>query len=390
MNVSPELEQKVRYYLDKFPDIEYSGTLFYTVEGSFENDDLVINAFDFLLQDIGTSGYTEFYQSPDVIHYMVEHPELLDENVYQGLMHSHHRLGAFFSGKDISTLRIEGSDRVHFVSLIIDTVGNYKAAITRLVREEMQATGFIKYPTFNNREISGSPITYTFIKEKVEYFMLDVTRPVLDNPFEELSTRIKEVQEQKSKVAKDKSTTTVYGNGYNSYGQYSWGKDKPATPVNNVISYQTNVGKGNLATPVNKEYVPTIIDDSIPFEEPDADTPPPYGFVKVDPEIIKDLVAQLLTGDIAYYYNNTPLDELARTGSDLFKDRFTNDNLFHAWAEQYVEFLVYYTEDPKLIMYDDETLAALVAHDMSEVLNQLSVKDKYVIDFINILNRYII
>lgn len=146
----------------------------------------------------------------------------------------------------------------------------------------------------------------------------------------------------------------------------------------------------NLATPVNKEYVPTVIDNSLPFEEPDADTPPPYGFVKVDPEIIKDLVAQLLTGDIAYYYNNTPLDELARTGSDLFKDRFTNDNLFHAWAEQYVEFLVYYTEDPKLIMYDDETLAALVAHDMSEVLNQLSVKDKYIIDFINILNRYII
>ena len=98
--VSPELEKKIRYYLDRFPSIEYSGTLFYTVSGSFETNDLVINAFDFLLQDIGTGAYTEFNQSPDVIGYMVEHPELLDETVYQGLMHSHHNMGAFFSGTD--------------------------------------------------------------------------------------------------------------------------------------------------------------------------------------------------------------------------------------------------------------------------------------------------
>lgn len=87
LNVSPELEEKIRYYLGRFPNIEYSGTLFYTIEGSFKNKDLVVNAFDFLLQDIGTGGYTEFSQSPDVIGYMVDHPELLDEDVYQGLMH---------------------------------------------------------------------------------------------------------------------------------------------------------------------------------------------------------------------------------------------------------------------------------------------------------------
>lgn len=85
--VSSELEQQIRYYLGRFPNIEYSGTLFYKVTGSFETNDLEVQAIDFLLQDIGTSGYTEFAQSPDVISYMVEHPELLDENIYQGLMH---------------------------------------------------------------------------------------------------------------------------------------------------------------------------------------------------------------------------------------------------------------------------------------------------------------
>lgn len=374
--VSPELEQKIRYYLDRFPRDEYSGTLFYTVSGSFETKDLVINAFDFLLQDIGTSGYTEFNQSPDIIGYMVEHPELLDEKVYQGLMHSHHKLGAFFSGTDLATLREEGTDRIHFVSLIIDTKGTYQAAITRVVVEEMQATGFIKYPTFNSQEVTGSPITYSFNRKKLEYFMLDVERPVIENPFSEMAARIEEVKEQKAKAAKEKAATTPYGNygGYNNYGQYgNWGKkeDKPAVPT-------------------NPNYVPPV-QNELPFEEPDVDVPPPYGYVKVDPETINDLAAQLVTGDINYFKpTDTTLDELARAGEKMFEQRFEDEKLFHAWAEQYVEFLVYYTEDPKLEMFDDEVLAALIAHDLAEVLSALTTKGKYINQFIEILNRYII
>lgn len=375
--VSPELEQKIRYYLDRFPRDEYSGTLFYTVSGSFETKDLVINAFDFLLQDIGTSGYTEFNQSPDVIGYMVEHPELLDEKVYQGLMHSHHILGAFFSGTDLATLREEGTDRIHFVSLIIDTKGTYQAAITRVVVEEMQATGFIKYPTFNGQEVTGSPVTYSFNRKKLEYFMLDVERPAIENPFSEMAARIEEVKEQKAKAAKEKAATTPYGNyggGYNNYGQYgNWGKkeDKPAVPT-------------------NPNYVPPV-QNELPFEEPDVDVPPPYGHVKVDPETINDLAAQLVTGDINYFKpTDTTLDELARAGEEMFEQRFEDEKLFHAWAEQYVEFLVYYTEDPKLEMFDDEVLAALIAHDLAEVLSALTTKGKYINQFIEILNRYII
>lgn len=375
--VSPELEQKIRYYLDRFPRDEYSGTLFYTVSGSFETKDLVINAFDFLLQDIGTSGYTEFNQSPDVIGYMVEHPELLDEKVYQGLMHSHHILGAFFSGTDLATLREEGTDRIHFVSLIIDTKGTYQAAITRVVVEEMQATGFIKYPTFNGQEVTGSPVTYSFNRKKLEYFMLDVERPAIENPFSEMAARIEEVKEQKAKAAKEKAATTPYGNyggGYNNYGQYgNWGKkeDKPAVPT-------------------NPNYVPPV-QNELPFEEPDVDVPPLYGHVKVDPETINDLAAQLVTGDINYFKpTDTTLDELARAGEEMFEQRFEDEKLFHAWAEQYVEFLVYYTEDPKLEMFDDEVLAALIAHDLAEVLSALTTKGKYINQFIEILNRYII
>ena len=393
--VSPELEKKIRYYLDRFPSIEYSGTLFYTVSGSFETNDLVINAFDFLLQDIGTGAYTEFNQSPDVIGYMVEHPELLDETVYQGLMHSHHNMGAFFSGTDTSTLREEGSDRVHFVSLIIDTKGTYQAAITRVVVEEMKATGFIKYPTFNNKEVVGNPITYSFNRKKIEYFMLEVTRPELENPFQELSNRIKEVQEQKAKAAKAATPITYPVNKNESYTGYNNNYLDPYKSNNTVpangISYQTNVGRGNLTTPINKNY--EIPKNQLPFEEPDIDldTPVPYGYVKVDPELIQELIAQLITGDVNYFMEEgVTLESLIPACESMFELRFPDKKLFHAWAEQYVEFLVYYTEDPKLEMYEDEVVAALIANDMSELLRKFITENGYIKSFVEILDRYII
>lgn len=393
--VSPELEKKIRYYLDRFPSIEYSGTLFYTVSGSFETNDLVINAFDFLLQDIGTGSYTEFSESPDVIGYMVEHPELLDETVYQGLMHSHHNMGAFFSGTDTSTLREEGSDRVHFVSLIIDTKGTYQAAITRVVVEEMKATGFIKYPTFNNKEVVGNPITYSFNRKKIEYFMLEVTRPELENPFQELSDRIKEVQEQKVKAAKAATPITYSTNKNESYTGYNNNYLDPYKSNNTVptngISYQTNVGRGNLSIPTNKNY--EIPKNQLPFEEPnvDLDTPIPYGYVKVDSELIQELIAQLITGDVNYFMEEgVTLKSLIPACESMFELRFPDKKLFHAWAEQYVEFLVYYTEDPKLEMYEDEVVAALIANDMSEILRKFITENGYIKSFVEILDRYII
>lgn len=393
--VTPELEEKIRYYLGRFPNIEYSGTLFYTVSGGFETNDLVVNAIDFLLQDIGTGGYTEFNQSPDVIAYMVEHPELLDENVYQGLMHSHHVLGAFFSGTDDATLREEGSERIHFVSLIIDTKGTYKAAITRVVEEELTATGSVKYPTFNEK-FATAPVSYTFTRKRLESFMLEVERPIIPNPYEELADRITEVQKQKAEKEKEiAKSNVVYGNGYNNYGYNSY--NKPATPVGSGISYQTNVGRANLATPVipnnfvNDPAPKPKLPFEVPIEDDNNDVPPPYGHVKVNPLIIDEIAKQLVTGDITYFDDDkTTLEELARASEELFNMRFEDEKLFHTWAEQYVEFLVYYTEDDSLTEYEDEVLAALIAHDLMEVLNKLTTKNKYIETFIEIIDRYII
>lgn len=94
--IPQEVENKIRFLCKNFWDVEWSGILFYKVEGSFEDGSLSIRCVDLLQMDIGTSTYTEFNLSPDISSHMVSHPELLEEGVYQGLIHSHNNMAKQF------------------------------------------------------------------------------------------------------------------------------------------------------------------------------------------------------------------------------------------------------------------------------------------------------
>jgi hypothetical protein len=83
--IPKEVESKIRFTCKQIWEVEWSGVLFYTYEGNFEDNDLVLKCVDFYIMDIGNSGYTEFDMSPEVIAYMAENRELLDCQV--GLIH---------------------------------------------------------------------------------------------------------------------------------------------------------------------------------------------------------------------------------------------------------------------------------------------------------------
>lgn len=92
MVIPQEVEKKIRLLCREIHNVEWSGVLFYRVSGSFEDKSLTITCVDLFQMDEGTGGYTEYDMSPDVMGYMVDHPELLDAGVYQGLIHSHNNM----------------------------------------------------------------------------------------------------------------------------------------------------------------------------------------------------------------------------------------------------------------------------------------------------------
>ena len=84
LTVTEQLEKKIRHLCMRQPDNEWSGTLFYEPEGSFEDGSLVIRCIDVCLMDVGVSTYTEFDMTSDVINYAMKHDLL---GVQMGLIH---------------------------------------------------------------------------------------------------------------------------------------------------------------------------------------------------------------------------------------------------------------------------------------------------------------
>lgn len=153
--------------------------------------------------DLGNATYTEFKMSEDVAAYMADNIELFDcEN---GLIHSHHTMSSTFSGTDMNTLQKEGNDTNCFVSLIVNTSGNYSAKITRRVHAKSEVT--VKtldksYEFFGegskNLASDSSEVTKVIEKTAIEYFDLTVERHEVPNSLEYLDARFDEIQKKKS------------------------------------------------------------------------------------------------------------------------------------------------------------------------------------------------
>ena len=169
--IPKKVEDKIRYTCRQVWNTEWSGVLFFKYEGSFDNDDLTIICEDICIMDIGSTTYTEFDMNPYVISYMTDN-DLLDCQV--GLIHSHNNMATFFSGTDLETLRVEGTDRNNFVSLIVNNAGTYTAAITRKVKSR-SIKEELSYEFFGSGEVQSTE-EYVDESVKIEYFNLKIEK----------------------------------------------------------------------------------------------------------------------------------------------------------------------------------------------------------------------
>ena len=376
--IPAEVERKIRFTCQKVWDTEWSGTLFFTHEGSFENNDLVIRCVDIYIMDIGTQAYTEFDMNPDVIAYMTENPELLDCQL--GLIHSHAGFQTFFSGTDTATLKEEGRDRNNFVSLIVNNAGSYTAAITRRIKSK-QVMESVSYEFFGDGEKQDTK-KYVSDADEIEWFYLKIEKEGENYSFPDMAARLEEIKQAKAEKAK-KAQTPAYSSGY-----------KPVI----ANSYGTKVGPANL---VKKEadkpkvVQPTLFDDvdDLPFDD---NYSLPYGQVTLDKVTLKSLVLQLITGSIIIS-NDSKIDitKWAKSMPALYEKRFGKGEEgmknFKIWADTYAEYLTWYVTDEKLeeLGFDETEICAICAHDMIEELTKLPEND-YIKGYIDALQKYLV
>ena len=116
--ITGPLQQKIDYLLNRF-DIEWSGPAWFTYEATDKGFPNKWKLEYFLPLDLGSHSETEwtgkhFLQRSKKLY--KAHPELL--KMYQGNIHSHHTMGAFFSGTDKQALT-DNANEVGYPSLVV-------------------------------------------------------------------------------------------------------------------------------------------------------------------------------------------------------------------------------------------------------------------------------
>lgn len=359
--IPDKVERLIRFLCERVWDTEWSGVLFYTPTGNFEDGSLEIHCEDIFPMDIGSTTYTEFNMSPDVISYMAQKPELLDCKM--GLIHSHNNMTTFFSGTDMTTLQEEGDERNHFVSLIVNNAGKYSAAITRKIK--YTSVRNVSYEGFNGTVNSGQE---TVNGEEIEYFDLEIVfEAPQENGMKEVADRLTEIKEAKKEVTPS-SAYNPYTASYNKYLNKDLTTYKsPQQPTlfdDDEFVYR---GSGFGSTPVVQEVKP-------------------YNKYK---DLVSTIVAQLLSGNVTCTtLNGANKDKVVDTMEKRFNNRFGSTDegmlLFEYWATDFIEFLTWYSiDDTKEDAISPEQLACDIVKELEAL-----PKNKYIEKYIELLVSY--
>lgn len=380
--VPENVEEKIRYLLRKFPSTEWSGVLFVTHKGTFENNDLVITCKDIYPMDLGTAGWTEFKMNEDVAAYMAENIELFDCNI--ALIHSHHSMGAFFSSQDDKMLQQEGNDTNCFVSLVVDTKGQYVARITRKIQTKSEIS--IKrlgtsYEFFGDgsktvKQEEAEPITKVIDKEVIEYFDLNVERHETPNTLSYLDDRFEEITQNKRKASQE---------------------SKPFihpilnTSDNNFTDWFSNEEKSEKL-PFTSTKEPLTEEEDSKLDDAELDWQPDQN--KIHKALCHIITCNFILNTEKFNLRQWVRDYMVKVYNRIFcSENSLFDNPFEEWADFSIQFTLdhFNTDDvPGVLLEDIDMFYSIIAQALMTELEEFKNANKYINYYYSRLEKYLI
>lgn len=143
VQITEPVLNKIKFLCSKISQVEWSGILFYKVDGDFNTGKFKCVIEDLYPMDKGTSGYTEYEFSEDFIKYRMNNLDTLECNI--GHIHSHNNMSTFFSGTDLNELRDNVSNHNYYLSLIVNNKLDMTAKIAFSGNENVITEKTIKF-----------------------------------------------------------------------------------------------------------------------------------------------------------------------------------------------------------------------------------------------------
>lgn len=154
LEVSPVLASQINELHSKVGDKEWSGVLVYEVVHGDINDpeSFHVIAKGIFPMDVGTGAYTEYEAGAEILdiydHFPKASPEGSSRNPWRlGQIHTHHNMGAFFSGTDVDELKDNAGKYAYYISLIVDIKGHYKAKVAFVAKRKTTSQTKFSYNT---------------------------------------------------------------------------------------------------------------------------------------------------------------------------------------------------------------------------------------------------
>lgn len=268
-------------------------------------------------------------------------------------------MATFFSGTDTATLKEEGRDRNHFVSLIVNNEGTYTAAITRKVKSTKTIQESYSYGSFEDTTVTGVD-SYQEEVEFIEYFGLDITKEGDNFSFQELDNRLAEIRKRKSVIL-------------------------PAP--NNIVTgvtYPRPKDENNRTTPslFTRDELEGRIENEPPRSIKPTEEELPFTPQNISGADLQHVLLQLITGSIILRdTSKIDVKKWAATMPQVFGDRFgrSKEGLknFEQWADGHCEFLIYDKEPSGLDSDGEADWIASFAMALYEELDALP-KNEYI------------
>jgi len=229
--IMPErILHQIQYLCRDIAKVEWSGILFYSIEGSIKDPaNMVITLEDILPMHKGTSTFTEYSFDERVVEHMMDNEHLEDCKI--GHIHSHNTMGVFFSGTDWSELEDNAPNHNIYLSLIVNNFMDFCAKVCFIAETEET-----KEFNFQAKDENGGKYVYKTENFEVKTKKLVTYDCAISSPKNDISVDDNFKEKVAAIIAKAEikvAPATTYYTGAKDKGMDAWDSrsfnDIPAT-----------------------------------------------------------------------------------------------------------------------------------------------------------------